>query len=72
MTINSMPPAAIQLLQFLSRGDASRTEIAALQLPHQSRVLTLLFGNRLIEWKSPSVCAITDAGRKCLELNGER
>ena len=37
-----LPPTAVRLLELMARGDATRSEIAALRLPHQSRVLTQL------------------------------
>ena len=70
MTQIQLPPAALRLLDLLARGDATRSEIAALELPKQPRVLTQLLANRLIEWTSHHVCAITAAGYKCLERGG--
>ena len=62
---------AMRLLRLLSRGDATHSEIALLRFRHQSRVLTLLQTNRLIEWKSRHVCAITAAGEECLQQGGK-
>lgn len=66
-----LSPDAVRLLQRLFRGDATRSENRLLQLPTQSQVLSALLANRLIEWKSHHVRAITTAGEKCFQRGGD-